>query len=102
MAIVFYAPILYTHDFCFLEFIFDQVSHDLRWDIFMFLRVAFTHMLSNCVLKTIKESIGKIIWNIENIRLWDIGKVEQTDFFLQLGAEGRGAEGQVPLARKKC
>ena len=40
-------------------------------------------MLSNCVLKTIKESIGKIIRNIENIRLWDIGKVEQTDFFLQ-------------------
>ena len=49
----------------------------------MFLRVAFTHMLSNCVLKTIKESIGKIIRDIENIRLWDIGKVEQTDFFLQ-------------------
>ena len=49
----------------------------------MFLGVAFTYMLSNCVLKTIKESIGKIIRDIENIRLWDIGKVEQTDFFLQ-------------------
>ena len=78
---------------------FNQVSHDLRWDIFMFLRVDFTHMLSNCVLKTIKESIGKIIRNIENIRLWDIGKIEQTDFFLQLE---KGAEGQVSLARNKC
>ena len=65
----------------------------------MFLRVDFTHLLSNCVLKTIKESIGKIIWNIENSRLWDIGKVEQTDFFLQLG---KGSEGQVPLTHKKC